>query len=97
MMTIKDNSENDWGFFVEMDYPSFDKIKRENHFKKIYWKMNYQLNTIQEEEDQMDHIILISEKQTKKTIQKINVYMLFHYTTATLVVLSFVYFVFCIL
>jgi hypothetical protein len=38
-MTIKDHSENDWGFFVEMDYPSFDKIKRENHFKKIYWKI----------------------------------------------------------
>ena len=98
MLTIiKNDSENDWDFFVEMDHPSFD-IKGGNDFKKKYWKMNYQLNTIQEEdEDEKDHDIFIHEKQTKMMNNKTNIYMLFHYITATLVILSFAYFVFCIL
>ena len=90
-MTINNHSENDWGFFVEMDYPSFDKIKRENDFKKIYWKSN-QLTTIQEEEEENDNTICLSENKEKKTT-----FQLFHYSTATFVIICFVYFVFCVI
>jgi hypothetical protein len=99
MTPIKDFSENDWGFFVEMDSQSHDKRERDNYLKKLYFKIN-QMSIIREEEEEEENAdtpICLSENQIKMKSNKITPFQVFHYSTATIVITSFAYFVFCVI
>ena len=99
MTTIKDHSESEWGFFVEMDSYSHEKMEKENYFKKLYFKIN-QMSTICEEEEEEDEdealTTYLYENHMKKMNRKKTIFQLFHYSTGTFVIFCFAYFVFCV-
>lgn len=103
MSELKENSDQDWGFFIEIDAQYYaNKRDREKDFKKMYWEKN-RLEKINEEECEEEKYFVYDINDTIEGRQdprflftKCSPYELFHLGTATIVFISLGYFMFCI-